>query len=143
MQVFILCYTTFVICNRPRQNQPYCGEKGNCKSWTLDSGLDRGLDYAPATITRVANNARACADIVRLYTSCSIASPGSPLNLTLSLSLTKMEEVIVISSDSDDDVENDPPVLVFTPTKRPSSPETVYHEDRYVHTSYRQFISFC
>ena len=34
-----------------------------------------------------------------------------------------MEDCIIISSDSDDEVKSDSPVFVFTPTKRPPSPD--------------------
>ena len=40
-----------------------------------------------------------------------------------------MEDCIVISSDSDDEVMSDPSVFVFTPTKRPPSPDFA-DEDR-------------
>ena len=51
-----------------------------------------------------------------------------PLLSIVLLFFSRMKDCIVIVSDSEDEMKGDSPVIVFTPTKRPPSPDLIEEE---------------
>ena len=107
--------------------------EGYCKTWTLNSGLDsqdhflliiepQRMRIGKSISFAVLPRADAC--LFALY------SVSGAIGLTIFLLCSRMEDFIVISSDSYEG-ESLGTRLVFTPTKRPPSPDLL-SDDRYV-----------